>query len=272
MAGKTSGRSGKKKPSAVKTKIRTTKTKSVKPFKSKTIKRSAALDKSPAYILAIMVLLIIVIFMLIKNYNTGKKENSALKSETSDAIATKHIDAKKEKETAEKNIKNDVKKETDTNDNSKEKNSKKTISDNKEIAQREFYIFFLKFDRKNEKMSVLPVKRQLSSFSPLQSSLMELIKGPDRNEKRNGFLSAIPEDLKIRNIKVVGRNAVLDLNEAIETDANGEILLTRIDQLVYTATQFDGIDGVIIKVNGREKKFLGGEGLSISGPIQRRGK
>ena len=121
-------------------------------------------------------------------------------------------------------------------------------------------------------MSLLPVKRNIKAESPLKATLNELIKGPNKTEKKKGLLTAIPDDLKIRNVQVIGRNAVLDFNSVIEENANGEILLTRIDQLVYTATQFEGIDSVIIKVNGKQKKFLGGDGLSVSGPIGRRGK
>ena len=113
-------------------------------------------------------------------------------------------------------------------------------------------------------------EKKHESGSPLKGTLNELIKGPSRNEQKKGVLTAIPDDLRLRSVQVVGKNAVLDFNGAIEENANGEILLTRIDQLVYTATQFDGVESVIIKVNGRQKKFLGGDGLSVSGPIGRR--
>jgi spore germination protein GerM len=271
MAGKIPGRTTKKKPASARTKAKAS-TGTGKSYKSRSVKKNTKADKSPLYILAIMVLLTIVVFLLIMNYNAGNKKNTITKIETTDITDKRLSDANTEKNNTEKSTKKDVRKEIETQDNLKDKNKKDIVSENVESSQKDYNIYFLKFDSKNERMHVIPVKRQSGAASPLQNSLNELLKGPDRNERRNGILSAIPEDLKIRNIKIVGRNAVLDLNDAIEENANGEILLTRIDQLVYTATQFDGIDGVIIKINGKEKKFLGGEGLSISGPIRRRGK
>jgi spore germination protein GerM len=282
MAGRTPGKSVKKKTTRAKTKTRAVKSRTAKPNSTRAAKKNVSADKSPIYILSIMVLLIIVIFMLIRNFNSKDNRNTASVKETKEVTVSRNSkNTDKNKTSDSENVnKKETSKEKNTGENSREKNNKKIISenddssdksDNKERDQKEYYIYLLKLDQKSEKISVRPVKRQ-GSGSPLQSSLKELIKGPDRNEKKNGFISALPEDLKIRNIKIVGRNAVIDLNDAIETNANGEILLTRIDQLVYTATQFDGIDGIIIKINGKEKKFLGGEGLSISGPIQRRRK
>jgi spore germination protein GerM len=266
MPGKTTGGS-RKKSTAKKTNSKSTKTKSVRtPSGSrskKTVKTNT--DKTPIYALAIMALMTVIIIMLINNYRAGKNFENTGTDDKKEFIAKKDIEGKKiKKEIIEK----DNKEITKENKNSKEK----IVTERKDPERGEFLIYLVRFNEDNNKMSLLPVKRNIKAESPLKSTLNELIKGPNKIEKKKGLLTAIPDDLRIRNVQVVGRNAVLDFNDAIETNANGEILLTRIDQLVYTATQFEGIDSVIIKVNGKQKKFLGGDGLSVSGPIGRRGK
>ena len=125
-------------------------------------------------------------------------------------------------------------------------------------------------DEKTEKMSLIPMKRRVSSDTPIRGALNELLKGPSKNEEGRGLLTAMPENLRIRDIKIEKKTAVVDFNDAIEENANGNILLMRVDQIVYTATQFKNIDSVLIKINGKRRSFLGGDGLSIGGPITRR--
>lgn len=79
----------------------------------------------------------------------------------------------------------------------------------------------------------------------------------------------MPSNLKIRNIDIKGKTAEIDFNSAIEEGAAGDILLKRIQQIVHTATQFDDVDSIIIKINGQRRKTIGGDGLSIGGPLRR---
>jgi spore germination protein GerM len=279
MAGRKTGGT-KRKPAAKKTNLKSTNAKTRKPSagtrSKKTLKNKS--DKTPIYVLAIMALLTVIIIMLINNYNAGKKIEINDDGNKKESIVKKETEPKKIKNELAKEIAKEIAKEKVTKEEvTKEtKNSKEKIvtdkPDKKETPHSEFLIYLVRFNENGNRMSLLPVKRNIKAESPLKDTLNELIKGPNKTEKKKGLLTAIPDDLRLRNVQVVGKNAVLDFNEAIETNANGEILLTRIDQLVYTATQFEGVEGVIIKVNGKQKRFLGGDGLSVSGPIGRREK
>jgi spore germination protein GerM len=105
---------------------------------------------------------------------------------------------------------------------------------------------------------------------PLEAALQELLKGLSGAEKRGGLLSAMPERLALRGITVKNRTAYIDFNDAFEENAIGNIIQSRIDQIVYTATQFEDVDGVIIQVNGVAKKFVGGDGVVLNNPLTRR--
>ncbi len=266
MAGKTTG-GNRRKSAAKRTTSKSAKTRSVKSAASTRSRKTAGAgtDKTPVYVLAIMALLAVIVIMLINNYRAGENFKNAGHESVKEPAAMKDTEDTRNK-------KGSIKKADVSEDAKDDKYAKeKSVSEKKE-AESQYLIYLVKFNEDNNRMSLLPVKRNIKAESPLKGALNELIKGPNRAEKKKGLLTAIPNDLRIRNVQIVGRNAVLDFNDAIETNANGEILLTRVDQLVYTATQFEGVDSVIIKVNGKQKKFLGGDGLSVSGPIGRKGK
>ncbi len=225
---------------------------------------SRSRDRSPIYILAIMLLLCVIVVLLNKNYFAGKKgAEPAKKTEAIDAV-------KKEVQsgTSEKTVKDD--KSSDDKKTAESSAAKSEGIDKAETNKSDVTIYLIKYDGKTEKMSLVPMKRRVSSGTPIRGALDELIKGPSKNEESRGLLTAMPENLRIRDVKIENNTAVIDFNEAIEENANGNILLMRVDQIVYTATQFKNIDSVQIKINGKKRGFLGGDGLSIGGPITRR--
>lgn len=135
---------------------------------------------------------------------------------------------------------------------------------------REVKIYLLRFDEKSEKVNLAAVSRRIDAAQPVEGALRELIKGPSAQEKKKGYLSAVPRELRLRGISMNGRTAVVDFNGAIEQNAAGSILMSRIDQIVYTATQFPEVTAVMIRVNGAQRNTLGGDGLAIGGPLRRR--
>jgi spore germination protein GerM len=131
-------------------------------------------------------------------------------------------------------------------------------------------VYFIKIDDRTEKVSLSPVQRKVVEKEQVQDALRELIEGPSGAEQRKGFVTALPGNLRLRSVQIKNKMAVLDFNAALGEGAGGTILLNRLDQIVYTATQFQGIQRVEITINGRRQKTLGADGLSISGPLHRR--
>ena len=221
-------------------------------------------DRSPIYILAIMALLCVIVVLLNKYYSAEKKGGSpAKKTVAEDAVKKEDLS-----KTDEKTIKDD--KIGDGKKTAEVKVVKIEESDKTDKNKSDVTIFLIKYDEKTEKMSLIPMKRRVSSDTPIRGALNELLRGPSKNEEGRGLLTAMPENLRIRDIKIEKKTAVIDFNDAIEENANGNILLMRVDQIVYTATQFKNIDSVLIKINGKRRSSLGGDGLSIGGPITRR--
>ncbi len=130
-------------------------------------------------------------------------------------------------------------------------------------------IYFLKLNEKTEQLYVSPVTRKVGDTNLLATSLDSLIAGPSRSEKSSGYLNAVPGNLRVRSVVIQGKTAVIDFSGAIEEDAPGQIIIKRLQQIIYTATEFENVDNVIIKINGRRKNSIGADGLSISGPLSR---
>jgi len=79
----------------------------------------------------------------------------------------------------------------------------------------------------------------------------------------------VPASLRLRSVNIKGSTAEIDFSGEIEQSAAGEIVIKRVQQIVYTATQFDNVDSIVIMINGQRRKTLGSDGFSISGPLRR---
>lgn len=219
----------------------------------KSTKKIKASSNSPFYVLTIMGLLTVIVIMLNK-YNVN---SSNIKSNPKKEIITSK----------------DLAKNAELVNNTDRTHIESAEKD--EPAQNEMNfvnakIYFIKLNETTEKLYLSSVKRKVNKKTMLEESLHYLISGPRGPEKKRGLLTAVSDNIKIRNIKVRNKIAEIDFNSAIERNAGGDILLRRIDQIVYTATQFAGIDSIVIKINGRKRRTLGSDGLSINGPIHRR--
>ncbi len=206
----------------------------------------------PVYILTIMVLLTIIILMVNTLYfrESNRSSGSLVKNEKSQRPGRFE--------------KQEIREEGKITGKSEKEKTGESI---KKVKAR---IYFVRFNERNEKSYLTYVKRSIDSRNPVESALKELIRGLSPSEERRGLLTAVPENLKLRNVRMRNRTAELDFNGSLQMGAAGNILLNRIDQIVYTATQFENVDSVIIKINGKTRRTLGGDGLSISGPLQRR--
>lgn len=133
----------------------------------------------------------------------------------------------------------------------------------------EVKVYFVRHDARDDGLRLVPVSRKVDTKNLLEQTLRELARGPTASEKGRGLLTAVPPDLRVRSVKVRNRIAEVDFNGAIEEGAAGSILINRVDQIVYTLTEFPGVDGVLIKVNGTRRNTLGADGLSIGAPRDR---
>ncbi len=108
---------------------------------------------------------------------------------------------------------------------------------------------------------VYPVKRKVLAIfnkeTAVQSALEELLQGPSFEEKETGFFTSINEGVAIRNLKIENKTVKIDFDEKLEFQVGGSCRVVAIrSQIIETVSQFQGIDEVVISINGRTKDIL----------------
>ncbi|PKL06165.1 MAG: hypothetical protein CVV53_05740 [Spirochaetae bacterium HGW-Spirochaetae-9] len=143
-------------------------------------------------------------------------------------------------------------------------------ADTPEIQTRQASLFFVKIDEDGV-ISRREVKRNVpSSDSPLTDAINALIAGPSEGEIRSGLVSLIPRGTKVLSITVRGSTAIIDLSDAFNYNRYGiEGYSAQLRQIVYTATSFPSVQDVQFLVEGKQKDYLGGEGVYIGKPLSR---
>lgn len=91
-----------------------------------------------------------------------------------------------------------------------------------------------------------------------------LLDGPTAEDGTGGLISSIPEGTELLGLDIADGTATVDLSSAF-TSGGGSLSMTlRTAQVVFTLTQFDGVDRVQFLIDGEQVDGLGGEGLPTS--------
>lgn len=96
--------------------------------------------------------------------------------------------------------------------------------------------------------------------------LEALFGGPSASELDSGVATAIPSDTTLLSARAVSGVLTLDLSPEI-LELSGDTLLFAVAQIVFTASQIDGIDGVRIRVDGQNRAWPTGTGVLLDGPL-----
>lgn len=106
--------------------------------------------------------------------------------------------------------------------------------------------------------------------SPLTDTLQSLLQGLSADDVRGGLLSLVPEGTELRGITIRGETAYIDFNESFRFNAfGGEGYKSQLQQIVFTATEFQNVKSVQFLVNGERISYLGPESPYIGEPLSR---
>lgn len=97
-----------------------------------------------------------------------------------------------------------------------------------------------------------------------------LLAGPMGAHQEAGDLTLIPEGTELLGVRRDGDILFVDLSSEFESGGGSMSMQMRLAQVVYTATQFDGIDSARIMIDGEMVDSIGGEGVIVSEPLTRR--
>jgi hypothetical protein len=105
----------------------------------------------------------------------------------------------------------------------------------------------------------------------LRAALEELVGGPSVPEREAGLGTAIPDGTEVVGVDLDGGVATVDLSGTFDDGGGSASMFARLAQLVFTATQFPGVDGVLLRLDGEPVEVFSSEGIVLEGPQRRQG-
>lgn len=96
--------------------------------------------------------------------------------------------------------------------------------------------------------------------------LQALLAGPNQTEQANQFRTALPVGTQLLDARRQGFVLRVDLSDAV-LELSGQVLITAIAQIVFTASEIEGVRGVTILVAGADQQWPVGSGELTSAPL-----
>ena len=121
---------------------------------------------------------------------------------------------------------------------------------------------------------IVPVVRKTERIRSIEEKVKNvmtlLLQGPDEAEKAVGYDSALPREAQLLGVSVEDDTVLLNFSKQIDEGGGTEMMLARLRQIVYTATQFSGVNKVRFLIDGQPIKYFSSEGLTeVEHPIGR---
>lgn len=131
-------------------------------------------------------------------------------------------------------------------------------------------VFFVQVDESGNVNLQSVVRPVYYVDSPLTDTLRSLLGGLSADDARGGLLSLVPEGTELRGITIRGETAYINFNESFRFNAFGEEgYRSQLQQIVFTATEFQNVKSVQFLINGERISYLGPESPFIGEPLSR---
>jgi spore germination protein GerM len=96
--------------------------------------------------------------------------------------------------------------------------------------------------------------------------LQALIAGPNRGELDNGMSSPLPPSTTLHSARLVAGTLNVDISAEI-LDLSGPAVRLAVAQIVFTASELDGVRTVRLRVDGQSRDWPDGRGELQSAPL-----
>lgn len=91
-----------------------------------------------------------------------------------------------------------------------------------------------------------------------------LMEGPSAEESEWGLSTAVPIGTEVLGVVIADGTATVDLSGEFASGGGSLSMQMRAAQVVFTLTQFDGVERVSFELDGEPIAALGGEGIDVS--------
>ena len=102
-----------------------------------------------------------------------------------------------------------------------------------------------------------------------RTAMRRLLAGPTPSEKRIGLSSEIPKGTRLRGVTIANGVATVNLSREFESGGGALTMTLRVAQVVNTLTQFNGVNAVAFKIEGKTVESIGGEGVMVAPSVGR---
>ena len=131
-------------------------------------------------------------------------------------------------------------------------------------------LFFLKINDEGQILLKSIMRTITYEEGLLAATLDSLLTGPSQEDLMKGYFTLIPEGTLINRVTLKEGIAHIDVNDAFRYNHLGfEGYQAQLKQLVYSATEFSSVKGVLLTINGVSEDFLSAEGVSIGEVLTR---
>ena len=118
-------------------------------------------------------------------------------------------------------------------------------------------IYLLSPEVAGQARTLQPVARDVAE-SPA-GVLRALLEGPNSSELDNQLRTALPTDTRLLGTEMLGDVLLVDVSNELR-QLSGEVLIDAVGQIVLTATELRGINGVRISIEGSAQQWPAGSG------------
>jgi spore germination protein GerM len=115
---------------------------------------------------------------------------------------------------------------------------------------------------------LIAVAREVEDPSRPRDRLAAMLLPPTAEEQAAGILTSIPSDTVLLNTQLIEDELVVDLSQSL-FDVQGEELRNAFAQMVWTATELDGVVRVRFLVDGEELRAPDAAGVEQPGAVRR---
>jgi Sporulation and spore germination len=96
--------------------------------------------------------------------------------------------------------------------------------------------------------------------------ITSLLAGPNDEELASRLVTNIPQETQLLSARPSGDVLVVDVTPEI-TELSGELLVLAVAQIVFTATEIDGVRAVRLRVDGQDQLWPKGNGETRDGDL-----
>ncbi len=123
----------------------------------------------------------------------------------------------------------------------------------------------------NNEGTVKFVQRK-AKHKTLYTALGLLMKGPTEEEKAHGIFTEIPSNARLISVKrnEAENSIIINLTKEFGEGGGTQSIQARLEQIVRTTNLYAGNMPVYLYLDGTKAQYLGGEGIYIEQPINRK--